>query len=341
MSTPAPGTQIFKLPPRRVVILATPSAHSLEVAGPVEVFAMASVKLHEARRERMSGYSVEVVSATDNPTIRSSSGLTILAQRCWDQIGYEIDTLLVAGGMDLWTGAGQTDLLRWIRNQATRTRRFGSICTGAFVLAEAGLLSGKRVTTHWRFCQQLQQAYADLVVDPEPIFIQDGNLYTSAGVTSGIDLAIALVEEDFGQDIALRIARGLVLFVRRGAGQNQFSTALSFQGSSRIPLRELPVYVLEHLRDPLTVEELANRVSMSVRNFSRVFVEEFGVTPAAFVEKLRIETAKRLVEDSSRGLEEIAAECGLGTPDTLTRAFLRAFGQTAAQLRKIANNSAQ
>ena len=138
---------------------------------------------------------------------------------------------------------------------------------------------------------------------------------------------------------ALRIARGLVLFLRRGAGQNQFSTALSFQGSSRIPLRELPVYVLEHLRDPLTVEGLANRVSISVRNFSRVFVKEFGVTPAAFIERLRIETAKRLVEESSRGLEEIATECGLGTLDTLTRAFLRQFGQTPAQLRKIANNS--
>ena len=340
MPEPSPDMQIFKLPPRRVVILATPSAHSLEVAGPFEVFAMASVKLHEAGRERMSGYSVEVVSATDDLTIRSSSGLTLLAQRSWGEIDYEIDTLLVAGGMDLWTGAGQTDLLTWIRKQVTTARRFGSICTGAFVLAEAGLLRGKRVTTHWRFCQQLQQSYEDLVVDPEPIFIQDGNLYTSAGVTSGIDLAGALVEEDFGQDIALRIARGLVLFVRRGAGQNQFSTALSFQGSSRIPLRELPVYILEHLRDPLTVEELAKRVSMSVRNFSRVFVEEFAVTPAAFVEKLRVETAKRLVEESSRGLEEIATECGLGTLDTLTRAFLRQFGKTPAQLRKIANNSA-
>jgi transcriptional regulator GlxA family with amidase domain len=337
MPETSPDTQIFKLPPRRVVILATPSAHSLEVAGPVEVFALTSVKLREAGRERMSGYSVEVVSAMDDLTIRSSSGLTILAQRCWRQIDYEIDTFLVAGGMDIWTGTGHTELLEWIRAQAAKARRFGSICTGAFVLAEAGLLKGKHVTTHWRLCQQLQQAYTDLIVDPEPIFIQDRNLYTSAGVTSGIDMAVALVEEDFGQDIALRIARGLVLFVRRGSGQNQFSTALSFQASSRIPLRELPVYVLEHLRDPLTVEELANRVSMSVRNFSRVFVEEFDVTPGAFVERLRIETAKHLVEESSRGLEEIAAECGLGSPDTLTRAFLRKFGQTPAQLRKIAN----
>jgi len=338
MAEPSSGTQIFKLPPRRVLILATPSAHSLEVAGPVEVFALTSGKLREAGRERMSGYLVEVVSATDDLTIRSSSGLTILAQRCWREIDYEIDTLLVAGGMDIWTGAGHSELLAWIRMQVAKARRFGSICTGAFVLAEAGLLKGKHVTTHWRFCEHLQQAYADLIVDPEPIFIQDGNLYTSAGVTSGIDLAVALVEEDFGQDIALRIARGLVLFVRRGSGQHQFSTALSFQTSSRIPLRELPIYVLEHLRDPLTVEELAKRVSMSMRNFSRVFVEEFASTPAAFVEKLRLETAKRLVEESTRGFEEIATECGFGSLDTLSRAFMRKFGESPAQLRRMACN---
>lgn len=328
--------QTSKLPPRRVVILATPTAQSLEIAGPVEVFAMTAVKLHEAGRERMSGYSVEVVSATDDLTIRSSSGLTILAQRSWREIDYAIDTLLVAGGMEIWTGARENELLNWLRTHARKARRFGSICTGAFVLAEAGLLSRKHVTTHWYFCGELQKSYTDLVVDSEPIFIKDGNLYTSAGVTSGIDLAVSMVEEDFGQDIALRIARALVLFLRRPAGQNQFSTALSFQASSRIPLRELPVYVLEHLSDPLTVEDLAGRVSMSVRNFSRVFVEEFGVTPAVFVERLRIETAKRLVEESNRGLEEIAAECGLGSLDTLNRSFLREFGRTPAQMRKAA-----
>jgi transcriptional regulator GlxA family with amidase domain len=193
------------------------------------------------------------------------------------------------------------------------------------------------VTTHWYFCQQLQKDYPKVVVDPEPIFVKDGPLYTSAGVTSGIDMAVSLVEEDFGQDIALRIARALVLFLRRPAGQNQFSTALAFQGSTRIPLRELPVYILEHLRDPLTIEELAGRVSMSVRNFSRVFVEEFDVTPAVFVDKLRIETAKRLVEESARSLEEIAADCGLGSLDTLTRAFMREFRRTPAQLRKTAS----
>ncbi|MBV9305407.1 MAG: DJ-1/PfpI family protein [Acidobacteriaceae bacterium] len=335
------GTQPERLPPRRVVILATPSAQSLEVAGPVEVFSMVAEKLREAGRERMSGYSVEVVSATDELTIKSSSGLTILAHRSWRKIDYEIDTLLVAGGMNVWSGSGEPDLLDWVRERTGRSRRFGSICTGAFVLAEAGLLEGKRVTTHWYFCQQLQKEYPQVVVDPEPIFIHDGVLYTSAGVASGIDLAVSLVEEDFGLDIALRIARALVLFLRRSAGQNQFSTALAFQGSARIPLRELPVYVLEHLQDPLTVEELASRASMSVRNFSRVFVEEFGVTPAAFVERLRVETARRLVEESERSFEEIAADCGLGSLESLRRIFVRDFGGTPSQLRKSAHGLTQ
>ena len=329
------------VPPRRVVILATPSAQSLEIAGPVEVFSMVAEKLREAGRERMSGYAVEVVSATSDLTIKSSSGLTILANRTWREIDYSIDTLLVAGGMEVWSGASEADLLEWIPRRVERARRYGSICTGAFVLAEAGILDGRRATTHWYFCQQLQKDYPRIVVDPEPIFIRDGPLYTSAGVTSGIDLAVSMVEEDFGIDIALRVARALVLFLRRPAGQNQFSTALAFQGASRIPLRELPVYVLEHLQDPLTVENLAARVAMSVRNFSRVFAEEFDTTPAAFVERLRVETAKRLIEESARSFEEIASQCGLGSVDSLRRIFEREFGLTPAQLRRAANGVIQ
>jgi transcriptional regulator GlxA family with amidase domain len=333
--------QFGKLPLRRVMILATPSAQSLEIAGPVEVFGLAALKLREAGRQRAGGYSVEVVSATDDLSIRSPSGLTLLAHRSWREVDHEVDTFLVAGGMAVWSGSGDEEMLQWVRARTEGARRFGSICTGTFVLAAAGLLEGKRVTTHWYFCQELQKEYPQVVVDPEPIFIQDGRLYTSAGVTTGIDLAISLVEEDFGADIALRIARGLVLYLRRPAGQNQFSTALAFQSSSRIPLRELPVYVTEHLEQRLTVEDLAARVSMSVRNFSRVFVEEFGVTPAAFVEKLRIETARRLVEESSRSFEEIAAECGLGSLETLRRTFQREFGMTPAQLRRTVHRSIQ
>ncbi|MDX2181540.1 MAG: DJ-1/PfpI family protein [Bryobacteraceae bacterium] len=322
------------LPARRVVVLATPGAQSLEIAGPVEVFSMVAAKLREAGRERMTGYAVEVVSATEDLTVRSSSGLTMLAHRTWRDVDYPIDTLLVAGGMEPWSGENTLGLLDWIRLRAGETRRYGSICTGAFVLAQAGILDGRRATTHWYFCQQLQRDYPKVIVDPEPIFIQDGPLYTSAGVTSGIDLAVSMVEQDFGLDIGLRVARALVLFLRRPAGQNQFSTALAFQGASRIPLRELPVYVLEHLQDALTVEDLSARVSMSVRNFSRVFAEEFGTTPAAFVTKLRVETAKRLVEESARSFDEIAVQCGLGSADSLRRSFKQEFGMTAAEIRQ-------
>jgi transcriptional regulator GlxA family with amidase domain len=330
-----------ELPPRQVVILATPYAQSLEIAGPVEVFAMVRNKLRQAGRNRLGGYSVEVVSATNSLTIQNSSGLKILAHRSWRNINYEIDTLLVAGGVNVWAGSEEPELLDWLRERSARARRFGSICSGAFVLAEAGLLDGKRVTTHWGFCQRLEKQYPALIVDPEPIFIKEGSLYTSAGVTSGIDLAISMVEEDFGIDIALRIARTLVLFLRRSSGQHQFSTALAFQVSSRIPLRELPIYILEHLGEPLTVEHLASRVSMSVRNFSRVFVQEFGLTPAAFVEKLRLDTAKRLVEESGRSFAEVAQHCGLGSVDSFRRSFQNEFGFTPTQLRRRVRSGAQ
>ena len=316
-----------------MVILATPNAQSLEIAGPVEVFAMAEQKLREAGRTRIGGYRVVVASAAKDLTLRSSSGLIISAHCRFDEIAEPIDTLLVAGGMELWSAKDSPALLAWLSAQASSVRRFGSVCTGAFILAEAGLLDGKRVTTHWYFCQQLAAQFPKVTVDAEPIFIRDGNLATSAGVTSGIDLALAMVEEDLGMDIALRIARALVLFLRRPAGQNQFSTSLAFQASSRVPIRELPVFILENLAEPLGVEVLAARASMSVRNFSRIFREEFGATPAAFVGKLRVETAERLVHESNRSLDEIAEVCGLGSVDAMRRAFVKHFGATAAAMR--------
>ncbi len=294
---------------------------------------MAEQKLREAGRTKMGGYRVEVASAGNDLTLRSSSGLTFLAHRRFDEIAEPIDTLLVAGGMELWSAIDSPALLKWLSAQAASVRRLGSVCTGAFVLAEAGLLDGKRVTTHWYFCQQLATDFPRVTVDAEPIFIRDGNLSTSAGVTSGIDLALAMVEEDLGMDIALRIARALVLFLRRPAGQNQFSTSLAFQGSSRLPIRELPVFILVNLAEPLGVETLAERASMSVRNFSRIFREEFGVTPAVFVEKLRLETAQRLVHESNRSMEEIAEACGLGGVDAMRRAFVKNFGATPAEMR--------
>ena len=207
---------------RRVVILATPEAQSLEVAGPMEVFSTANFKLREAGRERSMPYAVELASTSNNLRIRSTmSGLQLVATK------------------------------PWLREQSKKVRRLGSVCTGAFVLAKAGLLDGRNVTTHWCFTQKLKEEYPKVNVDPEPIFVRDGKIVTAAGVTSGIDLCLSLVEEDLGLDIALRVARALVLFVRRSGGENQFSTALAFQSSSKIPLRELPIWIVENLAQPL------------------------------------------------------------------------------------------
>ena len=314
--------------------MATPTVQALEVAGPAEVFAMANRKLREAGRSKSASYVIDIVAATDDLLVQGASGLRMLANRSFRAVSESIDTLLVAGGMDLWSGKSSPGLLDWLREQATATRRIGSVCTGAFLLAEAGLLNGKRATTHWYFCQQLQEQFPEVTVDPEPIFIRDGKISTSAGVTSGLDLALAMVEEDLDIDIALRVARALVLFLRRSEGQSQFSTSLAFQATSRLPLREIPVFILENLGGALSLETLASRVNMSSRNFSRVFFREFNETPASFVERLRLETAQRLIKESDRGLEDIAESCGFGGVDVMRRAFQRRFGITPSAMRE-------
>ena len=322
-------------PPRRVVILAPPNSQSLEVAGPAEVFGMAAMKLREAGRTKKSGYRVEIASAGEDRDLmlRSWSGLQLKADLHYSEVTGPVDTLLIAGGMEVWL-ADSPALLHWLRDRFKSARRVGSLCTGIFLLAQAGLLDGRRVTTHWYFCQQLAAQYPKVIVDSEPIYIRDGNLSTSAGGTSNFDLALAMVEDDLGTDIALRIARGLVLFVRRPAGQNQFSTSLAFQASVRLPIRELPVFILENLGEPLGIEVLAAKASMSVRNFSRIFRQEYGVTPAAFVSKLRLETAQRLLLESNQSMEEIANKCGLGGVNAMRRAFQETFGMSPSEFRK-------
>jgi transcriptional regulator GlxA family with amidase domain len=197
------------------------------------------------------------------------------------------------------------------------------VCTGAFVLAAAGLLDGRRATTHWRSCASLARRYPQITVDADPIFVRDGNIYTSAGVTAGMDLALALVEEDHGREVALHVARELVLFLRRPGGQSQFSAQLAVQAADREPLRELQAWIADHLDQDLSIPALAARVAMSERNFARVFTREVGVTPARFVETARIEAARRRLEESSHGVEAVAAQCGFGTAESMRRTFLR------------------
>lgn len=306
---------------RRVVLVAFPGVNLLDVAGPGEVFSSIAEAFGDEGADRE--YSVEIVSTTRELRVESSSGLALQANGTVSGLRGEIDTLLVPGGTGVWEALKDEVLLDWLRRKAPRVTRVGSICTGAFILAAARLLDGRRATTHWRWCERLAREYPRVSVEPDPIFVRDGSLFTSAGVTAGMDLALALVEEDLGREVALTIARHLVLFVRRPGGQSQFSPLLELQAAERRPLRDLQLWVGENLAADLSVEALAGRSHMSPRNFARVFHKEVGTTPARFVERLRVDAARRLLEETDAGLEQVARACGFGGADSMRRSFLR------------------
>jgi transcriptional regulator GlxA family with amidase domain len=305
---------------RRVVIVAFPSFQSLDVIGPAEVFAQA-------------GYATELVAADTQP-IRASNGLRLLPDRPLERCRGEIDTLVVAGGTGVREAARDERLVSWLRLAARRSRRVTSVCTGAFLLARAGLLEGRRATTHWMACDALARGYPSIEVDPDPIFVRDGNVYTSAGVTAGIDLALALVEEDLGRQAALEVARNLVLFVRRPGGQAQFSATLAGQSADRPGIRELQAWIAEHLDHDLSVTALAERAFMSPRNFARVFAREVGAPPGAYVESVRVERARTLLETTGLQIDEVARRCGFGTVETLRRAFGRRVRVSPSDYRR-------
>ncbi len=297
-----------------------PPAEELDIIGPWDVFTSANGALGE----RGPGYAIELVTAGRRRLFRGDSGLTMVAETVFTKVSGYPDTLVVVGGTGAMTSRDHR-ISRWIRQKARRARRVASICTGAFLLAEAGLLDGRRATTHWKYAQEMAARFPKVTVDPDPIFVKDGHVYTSAGVTAGMDLALALVEEDLGSALALRVARLLVLFLRRPGGQAQFSTSLSVQASDVRPLRELSVWMADNLRCDLSVSALASQAAMSERNFARVFSHEFGVTPARYVHQLRLEAAQRALELSDKGLEEIAVATGFSSADLLRRAFMRRY----------------
>jgi transcriptional regulator GlxA family with amidase domain len=246
----------------------------------------------------------------------------------------KIDTLLVAGGDAIEQNNIDPEAVRWLKRIAREIRRVGSVCTGAMLLARAGLLDGRRATTHWNWCQTLIKRAPRARVDADPIFVRDENIYTSAGVTAGMDLALALVEEDHGSELALEVARNLVLYLRRPGGQSQFSAALSLQLTDRKPLRELEAWVLDNLHKPISVPLLAQRVAMSPRNFARVFTKEMKTTPAKFVERLRVEAARRRLEESQNSMEMIADECGFGNVNSMRNVFQRTLKIAPGQYRR-------
>lgn len=308
--------------PRRVALLVFPRFQALDAAGPLEVFAAASETWQQSTGSPEPAYALELVARTPGP-VMTSAGYPFLARRGVAGASGPWDTLLVAGG--LGTGAALADraLLGWLRRQAPRARRVASVCTGAFLLAEAGLLDGLRVTTHWQAAALLQQRHPQLRVEPDAIFVREGRIWTSAGVTAGMDLALALVEEDLGRDVALAVAQRLVLYLKRPGGQSQFSAQLAAQRAAREPLRELQSWIAAHPAADLSVAALARRAAMSPRHFARVFAREVGCTPARFVEEARVEHARRLLESGRDGIEAVAAAAGFGSAETMRRAFLR------------------
>jgi transcriptional regulator GlxA family with amidase domain len=314
-------------------MLAYPGVQMLDVTGPLEVFSRTSRWMRDHGLRPDDAYSVEVIGVTRG-SFRASSGLRLHADHRFSEVGRGIDTLLVAGGIGSVHYRAWPPLLGWLRRQAAWVRRLASVCTGAFFLAEAGLLAGRRATTHWATCDELARDHPEVRVEPDTIFVQDGSIYTSAGVTAGMDLALALVEEDHGREVALAVARELVLFLRRPGGQAQFSAQLAVQLAEHEPLRDLQAHVLEHPGDDLSVGTLARRVTMSPRNFARVFAREVGTPPARFVTSVRVEAARRRLEETSADLQDVCDACGFGTTEAMRRAFLRLLGVTPGQYRE-------
>ena len=310
---------------RRVVIVAFSGVQTLDVIGPAEVFSTAGA---------LSGKPYDIVIAGPQAgAVDASSGLKLHAAKALKSIRGQVDTLVVAGGLGTEPASYDEQFVASIRSLAGRSRRVTSVCSGSFLLARAGLLDGRRATTHWSSCDLLAKRHPAITVEKDSIFVRDGDVWTSAGVTAGMDLALALVEEDLGRAVALETARWLVLYVQRPGGQAQFSAPLAAQMAEHEPVRDAQAWVVEHPDADLTVEALAARANMSTRNFARVFRREVGMTPAAYVESIRVERAQRELESTRASVETISRRCGFGTPETLRRAFRRRVGVGPTEYR--------
>jgi transcriptional regulator GlxA family with amidase domain len=312
---------------RRIVVVVVPPIEELDLVGPMQVFGAAN---------RLSGrriYALEIATTGRELEVQGEGGmLSFLAQRRLKDVKGTIDSVLLVCGVA--SRLTRHDALsQWLRNIAPTVRRLGGVCVSAFLLAEAGVLDGKRATSHWKFASELAQTYPQVHVESEPIWVRDGNIYTSAGISAGIDLALAWVEEDCGSSLAHEIARELVLFLRRPGGQQQLSVSLAKQASEMKSVQELQVWIVDHLDRNLSVQALAQRVAMSVRNFERVFTRETGCTPARYVAQVRVEAARRQLEVSDKSIEQIARQCGFINADLMRRAFTRNVGTTPGRYR--------
>ncbi len=308
--------------PRSILVVAYPGLQTLDAVGPYEVFASGTLMAEQARQR---GYAVRLVSP-DGGVVHGESGLGLATEPLPDPATVAVDTLVLPGGYGVFEARHHAPLISWVRAVAPRCRRIATVCTGTFLAAEAGLLHGRTVTTHWARAERLQTEFPTLTVDPDPIYVRDGNIWTSAGVTAGIDLALALVEDDLGTEAAQTVARWLVMFLHRPGGQTQFAAPVWVPRAERTTVRAVQTLVEAAPGGDHSVARLAAAAAMSVRHFSRVFTAEVGESPARYVERVRIEAARRELETTGDTLDLIAGRCGFGTAETLRRSFHRRLG---------------
>ncbi|MWA15587.1 GlxA family transcriptional regulator [Streptomyces sp. BA2] len=318
----------------RVVIAVFPDVDLLDVTGPAEVFALAN-----RETAGRAGYQVRLAGPVAGE-VRTSAGVRLVADLGFDEVRGQVFTLLVPGAVDM-TDEGplariDADVVEWVKATAPQARRVASVCVGAHVLAAAGLLDGKTATTHWSTAAQLAAEHPAVLVDPDPIFVRTdrGRLWTGAGISACLDLALALVAEDQGEDVALSVARNLVMYLKRQGGQSQFSVPLSRPASARRDIDELRLWIAEHLDGDLSAAALAARMCLSERHFARVFKQETGTSPADYVEAARVEVARRLLETTDSPLDQVATAAGLGSVETLHRAVNRQLATTPAAYRR-------
>ncbi|HYD81561.1 MAG TPA: GlxA family transcriptional regulator [Paucimonas sp.] len=313
---------------RKIAVFAFEGVELLDVVGPLETFANASALMSGSSRP----YLVDIVAERRGP-IRSSSGLSIEATAELATLA-DADTLLIAGGGAIEAACARANVVDAITKLAPTVRRIGSVCTGAFLLARAGLLDGRRAVTHWNWCERLARAHPEVRVEKDPIFICDGDVWTSAGVTAGIDLALAMIEEDHGPELALRVARELVMFRKRPGGQSQFSVELAAQSVRNDKIRQAQQIILDNPASDLSVDALAAKVAMSPRNFARVFKRETGASPAEFTEQVRLASARACLETTAVSIEEVSGRCGFRSADVMRRVFLRHLDVTPTDYRE-------
>lgn len=323
-----------QLSSRRIIVVVVPPVDELDLIGPLQVFNSVN------RLASRNIYSIEVVTNADRLSVDGEGGvLTFMAKNHLSKVeGGACDSVLLVCGLAS-RSLRDAALSAWLKKMAAQVRRLGAVCVGAFLLAEAGLLNGRRATTHWRFGCEMASRYPRVRVQHDPLWVKDGNIYTSAGISAGIDLALGWVEEDCGAGLAHDAARELVLFLRRPGGQPQLSVSLASQASDMMSIRELQLWIAEHLDTKASVEDLAHRMSMSVRNFERVFTREVGTTPSQYVLQTRVEAARRQLERSERGLKQVASSTGFSNIDVMRRAFVRLLGITPRRYRKLAEHS--